>query len=70
MTALIALDPTAVQSLPGESLLLIRIMLGRKASRLVAAELDRRATYSTCPATVVAEAPRAAKPGTRRRKAA
>jgi hypothetical protein len=70
MTALIALDPSAVQSLPGESLLLMRIMLGRKASRLVSAELDRRATHATSSATVVTQATRSAKPAARRRKAA
>ncbi|MBC7772169.1 MAG: hypothetical protein H7210_06730 [Pyrinomonadaceae bacterium] len=70
MTALIALDPSSVQSLPGESLLLMRIMLGRKASRLVSAELDRRAMHSTCSATVVTQETPTAKPATRRRKAA
>lgn len=70
MTAAIALDPTAVQSLPGESLLLMRIMLGRKAARLVAAELDRRAMHATCPSGAVTQSSRAAKPSSRRRKAA
>jgi len=70
MTASIALDPATVQTLPGESLLLMRIMLGRKASRLVSAELDRRAMRASCPDGCVAAARSASKPASRRRKAA
>lgn len=70
MTAFAQLDTATVRSLPGEQLLLFRVLLGRKAARLIDAELDRRATHATfADAAVEPAATRTAKPSRRRRAA-
>ncbi len=70
MTAFVQLDVDAVRSLPGEQLLVFRVLLGRKVARVIDAELDRRATQATCPAAVIEpQGSHAAKPARRRRAA-
>jgi hypothetical protein len=69
MTAFSQLDATTVRSLPGEQLLLFRVCLGRKAARLIDAELDRRATQAAFPGAVVEPAVRETKRSRARRAA-
>lgn len=70
MNAFAQLDASEVRSLPGEQLLAIRVLMGRKVSRLIDAELDRRATETTCPAAVVESSANVQAKSVRRRRAA
>jgi len=68
-TESLARNPMLVQDMPGEQLLLLRVVMGRKAARVVSAELDRRATLAILPEAAVAHAAVVAKPSRRRQAA-
>ncbi|MGE3106890.1 MAG: hypothetical protein AB7G11_10245 [Phycisphaerales bacterium] len=53
MNAYAQLDASTLRSLPGEQLLVYRVLLGRKVARLIDAELDRRATAATFPGAMI-----------------